>query len=207
MRKKRAILFATFTIIFAMTTLLVEAQDSWERERSYVFQAGIGVATIGYPADVNGLLNELEDLPGVDRTKLHLNFGAGFAVSPNVYLVGSIQAYADRFDYSFYNSYYGTISGNTQFNWYLYGIGLRGYPMETGLVLGLDLGATRGVIQDSDYGTETSDWGRGGGVMVGYDFARRKTGFSALIAVRVDALNIDGDTITGSSLFLDLLFK
>ncbi len=168
---------------------------------------GVGFAGMSYPTDFQELVDEIEALPGVDRNKVHVNLGIGFAPHENLFFTGTINGYVDRYEYESSSEWeelilaFAHVAG-----------GIRWYPQTTGWVFGIDLGPAAGSITfDASYLDseieETSDTGFGGGAMLGYDFSRRKTGFSAIVGGRLDSYLIEEEAVSFMSLFLNLVLK
>ncbi len=175
--------------------------------RGLMLFGGLGFAGIEYQSDVQEYVDIIEDNSGVDRFKMHLNLGIGIAVSQRTYLTGSMNGYSDIFTYSD-----SQVDEELQIAFVNLGLGLRFYPNVTGVVTGFDIGPAGAVSTfDASYLdeeiTSESDEGLGFGIMLGYDFASRPTGFSALVGARADFMEVDGEMNTFGSIFLDLVFK
>lgn len=192
------ILLLTLVIAFLTAAASFAATDSSTgRQRGFMFEIGAGPTTLSYGAVTDSYFSAAV-AAGASRVQVYINIDLGYAVTQKLYLVAGVDGVGD----SFYDpSYY------IQINSYLYHGGFRYYPFETGLVLGLDAGAAMMMVT-SDLGLSgTSPTGWGGGAIVGYDFARRLTGFGLELGVAVDYLTIQGSPTTAAALFLDLLWK
>ncbi|HZK20168.1 MAG TPA: hypothetical protein VFC68_05515 [Treponemataceae bacterium] len=87
----------------------VFSEDS--RGRGVYFDLGFG--GISYNQELDDALNLLGGL-GVDRVTVYFDIGLGYAVTQNLYFLGSVSGFGDR------------LSSNTewmQFNTFLYGLG------------------------------------------------------------------------------------
>lgn len=185
--------------LFLMTLFFLAPAAADEDERGFYFQIGGGFAAITYPNEYESLINELASDPNITRVIIDLNLSLGYALTQNLYGAASITGIGDRLedqvDY-------------LQTNTYLYGLGLKGYPFDTGLQLGISLGPSRLIQQTSFAGSATSPWGFGGAVSAGWDFRRSSlTGPSAILGVRVGSYSIEGDGIGSASLYLSFLYK
>jgi len=201
MRFKNLMLVA---IIASTVSFSAVAQTT---DRGFMLFGGLGFAGIEYEDELQDFVSRLEDQGGVDRFKMHLNLGLGFALSDRVYLTGSINGYSDIFTYED-----ATVQEELQITFVNIAAGLRFYPQVTGWVAGFDFGpATAEASFDANYLTEEtsveSDNGGAFGVMVGYDFLQRPTGLSAMVGGRTDFMQIDGEMSAFASLFLSLVFK
>ena len=181
---------------FLFSSMVAFAQV--DRDRGFLFQIGLGFAGVSYPSDVELLLDALESIPGVSRTRLNLHLGAGYTITPNLYGSFLIDGYADRLDDNI---------DYLQVNSYLFGFGVIGYPFTTGLVLGAHAGPARQVVDTNFAGSATSSMGFGLSLMAGYDFARRLTGPSLMIGLRFGGATIEDDSIGFATFFGSFLFK
>ncbi len=184
-------------VVFALAAGAVRGQALQDETRGFLFQVGLGAASMTYPEPLDSVLNAMENA-GADRLTIYLDLGMGFALTPKTYLLFSISGVGDRLEQS----------GNyLQINTYLYGVGFRHYPFTTGIVLGADLGAARGVAQGSGGGSSTSDWGNGLRLFLGYDFARRLRGFTGILGLAATGSTIEDDNYTSVQIFFSLAWK
>lgn len=196
---KIILLTALFTLVSAAASL---AQSSGEggasaHKRGFMFEVGGGTTTISYGSTVDSYFQAAQAL-GADRIQLFLNLDVGWAAGEKLYLVAGVDGVGDRFyDPSTY----------VQVNSYLYHGGVRYYPFGTGLVLGIDGGASVLVAQSNVGVGGSSPGGWGGGATVAYDFNRKPTGFGLELGARVDYLAVPTSTVTFAALYLDLVWK
>jgi hypothetical protein len=169
-----------------------------EGPRMALLQLGGGLAIPVYPADLETAISEAESQPGVNRITLSLDLGLGIAVSQEAYLMGRIDGCGDRL----YDS-----SGYLQLNMYLFSLGVRYYPMVTGLYIEGAGGASRGVLDTSVGTTVSPDFGFGYGVALGYDFTRSVRGFGLLLEARYLGLTIESEQAGCVMLTVDLCWK
>jgi hypothetical protein len=162
-----------------------------------MFEVGGGPALISYGSLADAYFSAAQSY-GADRSQLFIDLDAGYALGKKLYLTGGIDGGGDRFSQG---------SSYIQINSYLYRIGLRYYPFETGLLLGLDGGAARLVISSNVGIGSTSDWGYGAGGTIAYDFTRKQTGFGLVLGVRTEYLTVGGSPISDVALYLNLLWK
>jgi hypothetical protein len=135
---------------------------------------------------------------------------AGWALTQNFYLVGSISGVNDLF----YDSLLGESENGKGggIGIYMYGIGARYYPLanKKHLQLGLDLGPSgMAIVRYAGLDNEESheSWGFSTRFSVGWDFDSTMTGFGAILGADIMFNTIDGDTSLFSGLFFKLLFK
>ncbi len=198
-RSKIILLALCFTLFAATVSFAQSSSDgsTSTRKRGFMFELGGGTTTVSYGTLVDSYFAAAQ-AAGADRIQLFLNLDAGWAVNRKLYLVVGVDGVGDRF--------YDAVS-YIQVNSYLYHGGLRYYPFDTGLVLGIEGGASRLVIL-SDVGVGgSSPWGWGGAATVAYDFNRRPTGFGLELGLQVDYLAVPTAPVAAAALYLDLLWK
>jgi len=181
-----------------ISTALAAAQSGGERQRGFFFEGALGPAYTSYDAASDAAFAQAEAL-GASRIRVMVGLSLGYAVSPNLYVIGGVVGYGDRF-YDAYNY--------VQLNTYFWNLGIRYYPFTTGLVLGIDAGlASMGVTSDIGISGTSAEVGFGSGILVAYDFGGRPTGFSFELGLRGDYANVGGSPMSGAALVLALLFK
>ena len=130
------------------------------------------------------------------------NLDLGWAISQTTYLVAGIEGFGDGF--------FAGSNSLDQLNSYLYSVGLRYYPMVTGLVLGLDIGASRLVVTSNATAVGSTPWSTGVGTRLAWDFGGEPTGFTVEIGVRALYLLVSDPLITnmfGVTPFFNLVIK
>ena len=179
--------------------LLSSTLASAAEKRGIYLDFGLGAAAVSYGNDVDDSLDLLED-NGFDRTTLSLDLSVGWAVRPNLFLVGSISGFADRLDDG---------DDDLQLNTYLTGVGVRYYPLSSmkHLQLGADVGIANMVLQSSEVDDETSDAGAGLKLSVAWDFDSTLKGPALLLGLQFMTASIEHETVTGGSLFARFLLK
>lgn len=136
-----------------------------------LFQLGIGGTSLEYGNSIDDAYeSSVKDGDGT-RISLYLDLLVGYSFLDYTYLALSVSGVGDRVE----------TSGNwkwkyLQTNSYLYALGIRTFPLKTGLYLGGDFGFASMVMQ-ADFptygvkGTETIyDEGYGVAIKLGYDF-------------------------------------
>jgi hypothetical protein len=193
---KRKILVLFLFGIAAWTTF---AQS--ERSRGFYLDAGIGFGGVRYGVEIDDMLKSL-DGAGLDRVTVSLDFSAGWAVTPNLYVVGSITGFGDRL-------YLG--SEYFQLSTYLLAPGVRFYPLSSmkKFQLGLDAGFARMVLATNipSPTTATSEPGFGVKISAAHDFDTTMTGPALLLGGECLVDFIEHETIAGFSLFAKFVFK
>lgn len=170
-----------------------------EETRGFLFELGVGAAGAVYPEPLESDVRATAALPGVSRSTIVLHLTAGWAVGRSTYATLGVYGVGDRL-----------IDGSgqwVQINGYLYGPGVRYYPWDTGLVIGIDAGAGRMVAQATGVGSSVSPWGAAWRGVAAYDFSRRRTGFSVAAGLSVGALVIEGERVGYASLFASVGWK
>src|SRR5512144_610148 len=94
---RRGVQRAAVVVLILAASVSAEAQ---ERERGFLFEAGIGAAVINYGPDAEAMFAYATS-SGLDRLELALNLGAGWAVTQDIYLVAAAHGMATRL----YDSY------------------------------------------------------------------------------------------------------
>jgi hypothetical protein len=185
-------------IIFFLLSWVITGYSEETGQRGFMFQFGIGGASINYTPELDAALNTLDNLPGVDRFTIYLDLGLGYAINSKTYLLFSISGVGDRIEDPY---------NYMQINTFLYAPGIRYYPWTTGLVLGADIGFARMAV-DTDFGMEAvSEWGTGIRAVIAYDFARKLTGFSVVVGLAVTGASIESESVNSAQLYINLLWK
>jgi opacity protein-like surface antigen len=78
-------------------------------------------------------------------------------------------------------------------------------PVQRGVLF--QLGASAGVTMGTDLPTEASEFGRGFGVGLGYDFSKNPRGFGLTLEGKYNWLNIEGEEYSGFLILLSLCWK
>jgi len=195
---KKKIIIALF---FVFISSMLFAQTT-ERKRGFYFDIGMGLfGRISYDDELDDALELLEKL-GAERLTISLGLAAGGAITQNIYIVGSISAFGDRFDIN---------SNYMQLNTYLLGAGIRYYPLPSmkWLQIGADYGISWLVLTTDVIGEQVavSDFGTGLRLSVSCDFNGRMTGPSFLLGGELLISTIESDLVAGISLFGKLVFK
>ena len=172
-----------------------------EEKRGFYLDVGLGAGSARYGDEVDDALDLLED-NDFDRTTLGLDLVIGGAVLPNLYVVGSVSGFADRLDND---------DENLQLNTYLFGVGVRYYPLPSKkhLQLGADVGLANMVLDTSfdEVGDYTSDNGTGLKLSVAWDFDSTLRGPAFMLGVQFMTASIEDVDFTGASLFARFLLK
>jgi len=185
-------------LIMLSAFLLASTHAKPVKERNMMFQFGLGFARIDYTSELNDLMDEIGDQRGIDELTVYIDIGLGFSAGPKSYVLLSVSGVGDRL----YDS-----DSHLQVNTILYACGFRYYPFTTGILVGADAGVARCSLK-SDMGIgPDSDWGPGARAFVGYDFARKPSGFSLILGLSATAVVIDGDLIDSAQIHLDLAWK
>lgn len=188
------------TVVFiAIITCLAVSQEKQERNRGIYFDAGLGFGSVSYNEELDQVLKLAEGL-GADRTTIVLDLSLGWAVTQKLYAVGSISGFGDRIDFE---------GGFMQINTYLYGLGVRYYPMEKGLQLGFDFGLGKMLLNSNDpfYDDLASENGSGVRFTLAYDFDSTMTGPAAQLGALVIVDSIEGESIAGFGGYLNFVYK
>jgi len=189
-----------FVVFCAVLVLAVQAGFAGDlRGRGFYFDVGLGFGSVGYTPELDDMLKLVEGL-GADRTTVYFDLGLGYAVMPNLYVLGSISGFGDRLQYD---------GEWLQLNTYLYGIGARYYPFNRGLQLGVDVGLGKMLMQSSDpeFNNIGSESGLGSKFTVAYDFDSTFVGPALLVGASLLNDSIEGETVTGGTLFVKFVYK
>jgi hypothetical protein len=172
-----------------------------EERRGFYLDAGIGIGSVSYGDELDDILDEADD-NGLDRITAGLTISIGGAVLQNLYLVGTITGLGDRlYDGSDY----------LQLNTYLYGVGVRYYPLRSRkhLQIGADVGIGKVALQTSEpgYDDQYSDNGTAVKLSVAWDFDSTLRGPHVLVGAEVLSASIDHENVTGAALFVKFVLK
>lgn len=187
-------------IVFFVLFLLAQigfAQSVDAEQRGFMFGLGLGIATTSYPAELDAIFSALE-AAGINRYRVGVQLVLGYAILPKVYWTLGVYGTGDRLEDS--------VGDFLQLNTYVYGPGVRIYPFDTGLLVGVDVGASRQLLDDGS-NVIAFPWGYGGRLVAAYDFARERTGSGVALGVDTSAALIDGDIYSSISAFLQFLWK
>lgn len=185
-------------IIALILALAVPAFAQQPVQRGVLFQIGAGPSFPSYPSEVAYLLAYLESEPGVDHIKVAVDIALGFPVMDTSYLMLRADGFGDRFSY---------LGEYLQLNSYLYSIGVRHYPSGTGIYAEAGLGASAMVVMGTDIITETSEFGSGFGLALGYDFNRNPRGFGLTLEGKYNWLTVEDEDFGGLMLLLSLCWR
>jgi hypothetical protein len=199
--KRLQILAGTCCAVLLATTA-VHADE----KRGFYFDVGFGLGGTSYGDDVDKVLDDLDDeIDGIDHIVLSLDLAMGGAVRPNLYLVGSVSGFADRY----YNS--DDMDEYLQLNTYLFGAGVRYYPLpsQKHLLLGADLGLARMRVRTSEagYGEVTSDDGFGFKLLAAYDIDWTLRGPTLQVGAQLMSASIEDVNFRGFAVFAKFAFK
>lgn len=164
-KTRRIIVVTTLLIMGGFTNLGFGQNDLSANTESWYTYWGVGSAEFTYPSEVADLLDMLEQIDGVTRTRLALDmFGFYWHVNPMTIGGFVINGAADAFD----------IDGETmQWNHYLYSGSMIHYLGSTfgkGPFMRVDAGLAKMVLQSSQDDPVTSENGYGGLIGGGWSF-------------------------------------
>ncbi|MDR2757841.1 MAG: hypothetical protein LBB78_00505 [Spirochaetaceae bacterium] len=193
---KRSFLFGF--LLFLVSTSLIFAQ---ERKRGFYVDIGLGFGGISYfGGNTKTIADSFNKTANIHMTLDLSLLTIGWALTQNVYLVGTIAGVGD--------GYFDSQMNQSQLSIAMYGIGAKYYPLPSKkyLQLGLDLGvSTLGILQNNK--TSTSDPGFSTRFSAAYDFDSTMTGFTGMPGGAL-MMNIIGNDVSLSyTLFFKLAFK
>ena len=171
-------------------------------KRGFYVDVGLGFGRAHYGGQLDDLLDAVDD-NGYSRLTLALDLSMGGAVLPNLYVVGSVAAFGDRLTNSDDTGDY------LQLNTYLFGPGVRYYPLPSHkhLMLGVDVGLTKVVLQSDDDSYEASDSGSGLRLLVAYDIDRTLRGPTLQVGAQFMTASVEDVKFRGLSVFAKFAFK
>ena len=182
--------------LLLIVLLLCPLQTFAEEENWYTYWS-FGFSSNSYPGEMDSVLNDLEALPGVDRTEIAIDMlGFYWPVEEKLILGFVISGTADAFT---------TPVGDMQLNQYLYGASvMKFFGKETGdgLFLRGDLGFSKLSVTTNVTGvngTFTSDTGTGYLLGVGYGIPVSEQS-RILFSINVHNNDIEGDGLSAVSL-------
>lgn len=181
--------------------LLIGRADANSLERWYTYW-GLGYADVGYPTELDGQLDALASLPGVDHMSISLDMLGFYCPSGESRLYGLIlNTFGDRYEQ-------GDVS--MQLNGYLLAASTMLYTERIGQgpFLRLEAGPAKYVVQTSIGGyddDQSSDWGIGALFGGGYAFPIAD-GTRILLNANYALRRIEGETTTTLGLSIGGLF-
>jgi hypothetical protein len=172
-----------------------------KRGSGLYMDAGIGLGDIQYYDDeANALVKDLLDA-GFERTGMSVDMSIGGAIMKNLYFVGSAVGFGDRLEHN---------ADNVKTTIVLLGFGLKYYPFSfINLQFGCDFGLGEAVVNTSLGGVNTevtSDYGYALKPSLAYDFGSRP-GLNFLLGAECLIAFIEGETVTGWTVFLKLAYR
>jgi hypothetical protein len=172
-----------------------------ERNRGIYIDLGLGFGGINYfDGDTKTIADGFNNTADLHMTIDLSMLTIGWALTQNVYLVGTVAGVGD--------GYFDSQTNQSQISIAMYGVGARYYPLPSKkhLQLGLDLGASRmGILYNRK--TYNSDFGFSARTSIGWDFDSTMTGVAAILGSDLMLNVIEGDTSLSYALFLKFLFK
>jgi hypothetical protein len=187
-----AILLATGTTAFSQTG---------ERNRGFYIDAGLGIGGFSYSSELNDAI-KAADNAGADRLTVALDASIGWALMPKLYLVGSVTGFGDRLSQS---------SDYMQINSYLFGPGIKWYPLSSGkyLQVGADIGLASASLVTNilDNANVASEPGFGFKVSAAFDIDRTMTGPTVLIGGELLMNFIEEEVFSGYAFLVKFAFK
>jgi hypothetical protein len=174
-----------------------------EDQRGFLFEiGGGGFSFTKYGSAADSALSRYASFAAADRIKVYVDIRLGWAISQNLYLVGSVDGFGDAF-------FAGTESLD-QLNSVLYSVGVRYYPFVTGLVLGADAGASVLTVTSNATGVGSTPLSAGIGLTLAWDFGGTPKGVTAEIGMRAIYLAVNNPVIAsmfGATPFVNLVVK
>jgi hypothetical protein len=184
--------------VLASVSLFAASDVSASESGSTLFQFGLGLSKVTYPDFIDSELSDMESA-GADRVTVALNANLGFRIVEGAYLMLGVNGVGDRLEYQ---------SFSLQLNHYLYGVGLRLYPGNSGVYLQGMYGKSALVLQVEDYGysdSESTD-GAGFGAALGIEMGKPK-GFGLALEASLLNLDIEEETFASGSVMLNLRWR
>jgi hypothetical protein len=188
-------------LLFLVSASLMFAQEREERKRGFYIDIGLGFGGISY---FGGNTKTIAD--GFNETaNMHMTLDIsiltiGWALTQNVYLVGTMAGVGD--------GYFDSQMNQSQLTVAMYGIGARYYPLPSKkhLQLGLDFGAGRvGILDNTEL--SNSDLGFSTRLSAAYDFDSTMTGFTGMPGGALMLNMIENDVSLSYAIFFKLAFK
>jgi hypothetical protein len=174
--------------------------QSSERNRGFYIDAGLGIGGFSYSSELNDAI-KMADNAGAEHVTVALDASIGWALMQKLYLVGSITGFGDRI---------ANGSEYVQINSYLFGPGIKWYPLSSGkyLQVGADIGLASATLLSSMQGYNVaSEPGLGFKISAAYDIDWTMTGLTALFGGELLMNFIEGEAFTGYAIFTKLAFK
>jgi hypothetical protein len=196
---KRSFLFGC--LLFLASASLVFAQEREERKRGFYIDIGLGFGGVSYFGGDTKTIADGFDETATTHITLDMSFlTIGWALTQNVYLVGTVVGVGD--------AYFDSLMNQCQLSVFMYGIGARYYPLPSKkhLQLGLDVGASRVSILENT-ATSLSDLGFSARLSAAYDIDSSMTGFTGMPGGALMMNIIEGDVSLSYTIFFKLAFK
>jgi hypothetical protein len=193
---KRAFLLGFLLVLVSASLMFAQ-----ERKRGFYIDTGMGFGGIGYfGGDTKTIADGFNETADMHMT-LDLSYlTIGWALTQNVYLVGTIAGVGD--------GYFDSEMNQSQLTVTMYGIGARYYPLPSKkyLQLGLDFGTSQKSVLDNNKYTY-SDLGFSTRLSAAYDFDSTMTGFTGMPGGALMMNIIENDVSMSYTIFFKLAFK
>jgi hypothetical protein len=189
--------------------LAVVVQTGFAQERDRYFDFGVGSYFINHGKERDAVVTDMKDA-GLVRTLVYVDMSYGKALSDNLYIVGSMTGFGDAFIEEMDISVMVN-AGFLELLTYLYGVGIRYYPLPSGLhlQLGADVGLASLMTVSTMSGFETGrgPFGVGGKISVSWDFDSDMTGPAFVLGAQLLADFIEKELVLGFSIFAKFVYK
>jgi len=156
-------------IILTVTIFIIHSNKTFSQEKNkledwYTYW-GLGASSVTYPGELNDIMNELKDTPGINHISIALDLlGFYFPTDENTILGGIVNAFGDRYEEDV---------ENMQINGYLYSFSVMHFLQNRigkGIFIRGDIGFAK-ILLDSSFEIDAeSDWGFGFLIGGGFGF-------------------------------------
>ena len=184
-------------IIF--TAVLATAQEKNKLEKWYTYWA-LGAAGISYPSELQDIMDNLKDMPGVDHMSLGIDFlGFYWPKGENTMIGGIINGFTDTYEAG---------SNEMAINGYLFGFSAMHFfqnRIGKGPFVRGDIGFARLVLDTNFTVDAESDWGFGALLGGGYGFPVSPE-TRVLIGATYSLLSVEGESYSCLQISIGGLF-
>jgi hypothetical protein len=189
-------------LIFITATIYSQESNSAIAKRGGIFQLGLGGAIISYPKVINDSLATLKSYATVSQMPIYLNIAGGWSVSENIYLIGEISGFGDRYTITLTTNEFWM-----QINSYLVGCKVKCFPFITGLFIDAGGGLSYMVVDSSIGTTGRSSLGFGGSIGSGYDFASKPAEGGFTIGINETLMYVENEFVNGIGIYAMYAWK
>jgi hypothetical protein len=194
--------FTAFSAIAQEEPISSDVSSRPTVRRTFYIDIGLGLGGVSYFGDTGKFVDTVSNTAKSHITLDMSLLTMGWAVTQNLYIVGTING--------FWDSFFGSYNNQSRVTVTMYGLGTRYYPFGRFLQLGLDVGASqmrKSYEDDFVEFEDDSDFGFGAKVSAGFDFDPSPTGFTGILGGSLMLNVIENEPVLAYMVTFKLAYK